>query len=687
MRQFIQIKWCFLSLILIGRIAAAAAPIHHDLVVTLEPDSGYLETVDTITLPQAVGETTFSLHAALKLHIETPGAKIIDVKDGQTSVPIKQYLVKLPGQQTSLKIQYSGKIQHKLIDRSHDYSGWRESTAGIIADQGVFLSISSFWFPIFGNDQLTFSLSANLPAGWRAISQGKTTGNNRWSETAPQDDIYLVAGKYQVYKRPTSVAEVQVYLHQTDSALAASYLQATHDYLELFSKLFGPYPYSKFALVENFWESGYGMPSFTLRGPKVIRLPFILHSSYPHEILHNWWGNGVFVDYSKGNWSEGLTTYLADHLIKEQHGQGSEYRRDTLQSYADYVADNQDSALKDFIGHNGQTSQAIGYGKTMMFFHMLRLYLGDEIFLQGIRQFYRDNLFKPASFDQIQQALEQTSGKDLTAEFTQWTGRLGAPSLEISEPVSEAVADGFRLSFVLRQTQKEEPFLLHVPVYIQTANEKSAVSKMVTISERATTVTFSLNTRPLRIRVDPLFDLFRHLNPGEIPSSLAQLFSANDPMIILPSQAGREIRDAYSKLARSWKNRASSIKIVWDDSIHSIPDNRMVWLFGRENLLAPEFIKTTTGMPLSLQDGIISIDGTKLSTAENSFVLTSRRPMTIGWLHGHSLAAIQGLARKIPHYGKYSYLAFSGDAPNNILKGRWPTTSSGMTTVLDENVP
>ncbi len=687
MCQFIQVKWCFLSLILLVRIAVAAAPIHHDLDVTLDPETGYLETIDNITLPQAVSETSFSLHAALKLHIETPGAKIIDVKNGRTSVPIKQYVIKLPSQQTSLKIQYSGKIQHKLSDRSRDYSGWRETTAGIISEQGVFLSPSSYWFPIFGNAPLDFTLHTTLPQGWKAITQGKKSGKNSWSETSPQDDIYLIAGKYLIYQRPSAIAKLQVYLHQPDQALARHYLQATDDYLKLFSKLIGPYPYTKFALVENFWESGYGMPSFTLLGPKVIRLPFILQSSYPHEILHNWWGNGVFVDYSKGNWSEGLTTYLADHLIKEQHGQGSEYRHDALQSYADYVSDNHESALKDFIGHNGQTSQAIGYGKTMMFFHMLRLYLGDEIFLQGIRQFYRDNLFKTASFDQIQQALEKASGKDLSAEFTQWTGRIGAPALEIADPVSEMTDTGIKLSFILRQTQKEEPFLLHVPVYIQIADAKDAVRKMVTVSERETTLTFTLDKQPLRIRVDPLFDLFRHLNPGEIPSSLAQLFSATDPMIVLPSQADSEIRNAYSKMARNWKNRDRSIKIIWDNTIDSIPDNRMVWLFGRENLLAPEFIKTTAGMPLSLQPGSISINGTKLPTAENSFVVTGRKPMTIGWLHGHSAGAIEGLARKLPHYGKYSYLAFTGDAPNNILKGKWPTTGSGLNIILDKNTP
>jgi aminopeptidase N len=111
-----------------------------------------------------------------------------------------------------------------------------------------------------------------------------------------------------------------VFLRQPDEQLAGRYLEATARYLAMYEKLLGPYPYGKFALVENFWETGYGMPSFTLLGPRVLRLPFILHSSYPHEILHNWWGNGVFPDYGQGNWAEGLTAYLADHLLGSSRG-------------------------------------------------------------------------------------------------------------------------------------------------------------------------------------------------------------------------------------------------------------------------------------------------------------------------------------------------------------------------------
>ena len=148
------------------------------------------------------------------------------------------------------------------------------------------------------------------------------------------------------------------------------YISTTGQYVEMFNRLIGPYPYEKFALVENFWETGYGMPSFTLIGSKIIRFPFILHSSYPHEIPHNWWGNGVYVAYEEGNWCEGLTAYLADHLIKEQRGQGRNYRRTMLQRYADYVTEAKDFPLTEFRSRHSAATQAIGYGKMLMVCHM-----------------------------------------------------------------------------------------------------------------------------------------------------------------------------------------------------------------------------------------------------------------------------------------------------------------------------
>ncbi len=94
---------------------------------------------------------------------------------------------------------------------------------------------------------------------------------------------------------------------------------------------------------------------------------FILTSSYPHEILHNWWGNSVFVDYATGNWAEGLTAYMADHLIKEQQGQGARVpSRRPCRNTATTSRNNRDFPLSQFRFRHSAATEAVGYGKTLM---------------------------------------------------------------------------------------------------------------------------------------------------------------------------------------------------------------------------------------------------------------------------------------------------------------------------------
>ncbi|WP_139042060.1 M1 family metallopeptidase [endosymbiont of Riftia pachyptila] len=229
------------------------------------------------------------------MEILTPGATLSQLSSQEGELPLTHYRVSLPEKQRRFTLKYSGKIVHDFSQLQESPGRSRQQMRGTISEDGVFLDNGVAWYPLFGDQLQTFSLQVELPDGWLAVSQGDGPETNaerqiRWQASQPQDDIYLIAAPFQLYREQSQGVEAQVYLRQPNAALAQRYLEATHRYLALYSELLGPYPYRKFALVENFWESGYGMPSFTLLGPRVIRLPFIIHTSYPHEILHNWWG-------------------------------------------------------------------------------------------------------------------------------------------------------------------------------------------------------------------------------------------------------------------------------------------------------------------------------------------------------------------------------------------------------------
>jgi hypothetical protein len=458
----------------------------------------------------------------------------------------------------------------------------------------------------------------------------------------------------------------------------------------MYERLIGPYPYDKFALVENFWETGFGMPSFTLLGPKIIRFPFIIVSSYPHEILHNWWGNSVYPEYGSGNWTEGLTAYLSDHLIKEQQGAGADYRLTSLQKYADYVVTERDFPLAGFTSRYGSPSEAIGYGKSLMFFHMLRLELGDETFRAGLREFYRTNRFRTAAFDDLKKSFEGVSRKDLTAEFYQWVRRTGAPEIRISNARAEKTDSGYRLTARLEQVQADKPYRLRVPLALTLEGRKQAYQEVVNVSSEKTELSLALPARPLRIDADPEFDLFRRLDRGEIPPTLSQALGSRRMLVILPSRAKDELLTAYRGLAGLLRGAGPDVvEVRLDSDVEALPADRAVVVMGWENRFLGDVTSTLSRYDLALDDADVRIGKTKMPRTDRSVVLSSRQSgmaqAPLVFIATDAAGALAGLGRKLPHYHRYSYLVFEGHEPENVAKGRWPVIDSPLTVFVTDD--
>lgn len=663
--------------------------VHHQLQVTLDPEQGSLMVRDTISMPSAVSRISLQLHAALKLNLTNTSASLIDSHSVNAAVPVNQYTIQFTRPSQTLTLEYTGKILHQLSSRADSYAGGRDSTPGLISPKGVFLSGSSYWYPRLADELRSFSLSVTLPEGWASMSQGEETDPNHWTELQPQDDIYLIAGPFHVYQRQTPVAKAQVFLLQADDELAQRYLNATENYLNLFQSLLGDYPYSKFALVENFWESGYGMPSFTLLGSRVIRLPFIIYSSYPHEILHNWWGNSVYIKYATGNWAEGLTSYLADHLLQEQKGKGAEYRRNSLQKYADYVADTSDFPLTEFAGHHGEVSQAIGYSKALMMFHMLRRKLGDAEFVDGLRRFYQDNKFRFAGYEDLRQAFEQENEDPLADFFNQWTTRTGAPELALDEVSYTRTEKTWRLQGRLEQTQPGKAFRLNIPVFVQLRGHDEAMPFDLQMQRKSQNFELELPAQPLRISVDPRFELFRKLLPEELPASLGQMFGASEISILLPSGASNDMKEAWQDLAASWQQKSSGITVLWDDRLKSLPKQQAVWIFGRENRFLSRIQPALMQRGLKIRNDQVTWKQQDYLLSDHNLALVAAHPddsqTSVGFISSPSAASLPTLARKLPHYGRYSMTLFSGFSVNNLLKLQWPLTESPLQVNLTED--
>ncbi len=63
---------------------------------------------------------------------------------------------------------------------------------------------------------------------------------------------------------------------------------------------------------------------------------------------------------------------------------------------------------------------AVSYNKGGGILHMLRNYLGDKAFFEGISKYLKNNQFGTGEAHQLRLALEKVSGRDLNWFFNQW---------------------------------------------------------------------------------------------------------------------------------------------------------------------------------------------------------------------------------------------------------------------------
>jgi aminopeptidase N len=653
----------------------------------------------------------------------------------------------------SIVVRYAGTVMDSLRPPKAAYSRSFEETAGLIEARGVYLCGSSFWIPSRPDEVFNFRCDAEVPEGWRAVSQGALAGSGparagsgpapaaagRWTRDSwdcaqPMEEIYLVAGPYALHQRDHRGTAVMTFTYAaTDSALYTRYLDGTGRYLDLYEERIGRYPFPKFALVENFWQTGFGMPSFTLLGDRVIRLPFILDTSYGHEILHNWWGNGVFVDAATGNWCEGLTTYGADYFYKEREGPDAarDYRRNALVSYLDYVSGATDIPLAEFTGRSDAATQAIGYSKSMMVVHQLRRAVGPERFQAALRDFFARNLWRRASWTDLLESFRTVAGIEPRPFRAQWIERPGWPFLAVDRVSAKKEGKAWRVRATLRQSGFEtgasgasagartgtgtgtgtvgnasgdaaggSPYNLVVPVRVSFAGGDSTWQLPLTAASLEWSAL--VPAKPARLAVDPDFEVARRIDRHEIPPSLSRTLGVDTVAVVIASGLSPEIDAACRALAAEWGK--GQVLTVYEEGAlaNGWTPRHAAWYLG----LGPAARLLVAGLPeVRVTDRVGAGRGGSGSRAAGgtgtsgfstwtiagvacpdtcSVVVTGDYPGggEASWtvIAPSDPASLAAIGVKVPHYGKYGYLVFRGASV--VQKGSWAEIPSPLVVDL-----
>ena len=637
---------------------------HHDISMNINPSTNELATEDTFIITT---DDNFEFYLSDKLTIHS--IKIggnqreydlqFDENIGFNRIIIRRKL--LESKTVEISVSYSGVMVQDTESSTFSREKIAMEIEATISEKGVFLSPSSGYYPRADENLLTFHTQIYLPEYWSAVSEGKLIHQGKanslldisLSEFETQhkvDGIFVTAAEWVINKKVVNDVEFYTYFFPEDSSLALNYLNKSIEYVEMYSEMISSYPFPKFAVVENFFPTGYGMPSYTVLGRSVIHLPFIVYTSLGHEVLHNWWGNSVYVG-DGGNWCEGLTSYQADYLYKLQKSSkdAKQYRKNLLKDYTVYATEKKDFAPKDFVSRTDMSSRSIGYGKVAMIFHMIEEYLGNEKFMEALKLVVKNQQWKETSYEHFFVAFEEVSGKDLSEFKQKWINEKGNPKLELVKEKNE---------FYIKQTSAVKPMWINVT--IQTG-ETTRIDKIFSNSEL--TKIPNIKNSVTTVIVDDDYHIMRTLDESEMDMTIRHLLGESKFGFVIPEKT-----DEWVNLAQLFNGHIDADNklslFILTDKILEIP---MVYLG-----VIPEKLKYLKS------NGSMEIYKQSMTSDDHSLVWAFKQDNEQSGLlvYSSNQRELIPLARKIPHYGKYGYLIFENG--KNITKGNHEVIESPL---------
>ncbi len=636
----------------IGPAVAGTSRADYDLAISFEPKKHLLNGTARISLQPGTG-------IGLDLSgLSVNGILLRHASGREIGLPLPagvHFNLSPEANRRELYISYSARAEHSA-DNMIDPTG---------------IALTDRWHPLADRD-LRFRLQARLPGGFTAITESDLfpltmTGDTVTADfSRPRRNLHFAAGPY--VRDSLEVREglrVHSLFFPEDRELASPYLKAAAGYLQRYEREIGPFPYKHYVIVANRQPTGLGMPTFTLLGQQVLRLPFIKDTSLGHEILHSWFGSSVEVEPSGGNWCEGLTTFLADHAYRADHGEAAADRKERIINYLSYAQALPAISLSAFRSADHSLPQAgliraVGYNRGTLLFNELREMLGAEVFTLAIRAFYGEHSGKSASWEDLQQNFSRAAGRNLAGFFAERLARVDIPELAISDISVNQKGGETHLFFQLEQ-KTERPFSLQVPIHVTTS---SGVSRFIVPSGRANTpVSLTINGLPLQLSIDPQYSFMRKLAAAELPPVWSRFLGADKKLVVLESE---EQRNLYSPILDGLADASWRIRIAAEVKSAELSDSSLLFL-GLQHPLSRSLFALpdhpATGLTLDVR----------------------RHPLNPGQvavlLSSSSSAETAAASRRLSHYGKYSFLHFAGGRTTRQLTAE---SESGMQYTLEQ---
>lgn len=250
--------------------------------------------------------------------------------------------------------------------------------------------------------------------------------------------ISVTVGKYveyNIYAKPINYPDsilIQNYIYDNPNTLPyfQNEINKTKDLLELYSDLYGLYPFhqEKYGHCMAPFPGGMEHQTMTTQG-------FFNFTLTAHELGHQWFGDVVTCDNWSDIWvNEGFASYSEYLALQYLPSLGS-------QSASDWMIDVHDNVMSqaggsvfvpDTTNISRIFSSRLTYEKGAAIIHTLRFVINnDSLFFQGLKNYLQQYAFSTATAQNFQSVIENTSGINLTQFFDQWYYGEGYPNFNV----------------------------------------------------------------------------------------------------------------------------------------------------------------------------------------------------------------------------------------------------------------
>jgi len=304
----------------------------------------------------------------------------------------------------------------------------------------------------FYSDMAWYDFFVEVPEGFVVAATGElinTTINSdtiryQYDPLLPVRELVFSASKYFICESiiMNNVNISTFYLPKSQVYWENFALDVAVQAVTLYNETFGTYPYPTLNVVEDYTHFGgmehplqvYITESIYLYDDPLYYLELII----AHETCHQWFYHLVGNDeIDTGFLDEGLAVWATDYYIDDRYPERN--------LYDDYYLQYNIRHYNDTVGRPNKINQSIyecstsytdywyiAYKKAPMILQKLRVFLGDEDYLNSIKLFFDRFKFKIAWLSDLQNAFEDVCGKSLDFFFNPWFNNIYLPKYSFS---------------------------------------------------------------------------------------------------------------------------------------------------------------------------------------------------------------------------------------------------------------